>query len=65
MSIRREAEVQGVRMSQRLKKSDAVRSFWRFSQTALGFGVPVVKICFGLSGDFCMSLIESSQVGWG
>lgn len=65
VGIRRGTEVQGAGMSQRLKEGDAVWSFWRFSQRALGFRVRVVKICFRLSGDSGMCLVKSTQVSRG
>lgn len=65
MGIRKGTEVQGAGMSQRLKEGDAVWSFGRFTQRALGFRVRIVKICFRLSGDSGMCLVESTQVSRG
>lgn len=62
VGIRRGTEVQGAGMSQGLKEGDAVWSFGRFSQRALGFRVRIVKICFRLSGGSGMCLVESTQV---
>lgn len=52
-------------MSLRPKEDEADWSFEKFSQRALGSRDRVVNPCFRLSGDFTLSLVESSHVGWG